>query len=91
MCADSWMTEVQNELLERCPLVNKILSSLLEFSYHPEKKVPAKCLIYSIMMFLRCHELSRVQRINTVLLTQGQVPVNVSMVKNFNKLEYKDI
>ena len=36
--------------------INQILSSLLQFSYHQEKKVQAKCLIYSIIMLLRCHE-----------------------------------
>ena len=78
MSAEGWMTEILEELSTRCPTVNNILSTLLESSYHQEKKNPAICLIYGIIGFLRCHELSRVQRINSVLLTQGQATVNVS-------------
>lgn len=68
-----------NELSTRCPVVKKILSSLLQYSYDVEKKTPAISLIYGIIMFLRCHELSRIQRINSVLLTHGQASVNVSV------------
>ena len=82
MSAKDWMSKVINELSTRCPVVNNILSSLLECNYHPERKNPALCLIYSIIMFLRCHELSQIQRINTVLLIQGQASVNVSVNVN---------
>jgi hypothetical protein len=80
MSSDSWMSDILNELSTRCPIVNNILSSLLETSHHPEKKHPAMCLIYGIIMFLRCHELSQIQRINSVLLIQGQASVNVSAI-----------
>ena len=73
-----WMKEVTNELSTRCPMVASILSKLLDSTYYQEKKIPATCLIYGIIMFMRCHELSRIQRINTVLLTQGQASTNVS-------------
>jgi hypothetical protein len=73
----TWITEIMNELSARCPVVTAILSQLLELNHFPEKKIPAACLIYGILMFLRCHELSRVQRINTILLTQGQASTNV--------------
>ena len=76
--ADSWMSEVLEELSSRCPVTNKILAALLESCIQPEKKHPAICLIYGIIMFLRCHELSRIQRINSVLLIEGQASVNVS-------------
>jgi hypothetical protein len=78
MSADSWMSEVLEELATRCPIVNNILMSLVENNIHPEKKNPAACLIYGIVMFLRCHELSRIQRINSVLLIEGHAAVNVS-------------
>jgi hypothetical protein len=70
--------EVMNELSTRCPVVSDILSKLLDIMYLPEKKIPAACLIYGIIMFMRCHELSRIQRINTILLTQGHTSTNVS-------------
>jgi hypothetical protein len=72
------MTEVMNELSARCPVVTAILSKLLELNHFPEKKIAAVSLIYGIMTFLRCHELSRVQRINTTLLIQGQASTTVS-------------
>ena len=79
MSAEDWMSEVHKELSTRCPTVSHILSSLLDSNHYPEKKNPAMCLIYGIIMFLRCHELSRIQRINSVLLIQGQASVNVSI------------
>ena len=78
MAADNWMSEVKNELSTRCPVVNEILSVLLDTGYKSERKEPALCLIYGIIMYLRCHELSRIQRINSIFLTHGQAPVNVS-------------
>ena len=61
-----------------CPVTKNILSALLESCIESEKKHPAICLIYGIIMFLRCHELSRIQQINSVLLIEGQASVNVS-------------
>ena len=63
---ETWMVEIVNKLSTRCPTVAEILSSFLDCSMvNTEKKLPPICLIYSIFMFMRCHELSRVQRINT--------------------------
>lgn len=81
LAANNWMSEVKNELSTRCPVVNNILSVLLDISHNSEKKEPALCLIYGIIMHLRCHELSRIQRINSILLTHGQASVNVSLIK----------
>ena len=80
MSNENWMTEVMNELSTRCPVVSDILSKLLDIMYRPEKKIPAACLIYGIIMFMRCHELSQIQRINTILLTQGHASTTVSIV-----------
>ena len=77
LSAENWMSKVLEELATRCPIVHKILSTLVESTVYPEKKSPAICLIYGIMMFLWCHELSRIQRINSVLLIEGQASVNV--------------
>ena len=80
MSNENWKTEVMNELSTRCPVVSDILSKLLDIMYLSEKKIPAACLIYGIIMFLRCHELSQIQRINTILLTQGHASTTVSIV-----------
>ena len=76
----SWMSDVLNELATRRPTVNSILCGLLESTIYPEKKTPAISLICGIIMFLRCHELSRIQTINSVLLVQGQTSINVSII-----------
>ena len=82
--ADSWISDVLEELATRCPVTNNILCALLENRIYPEKKHPAICLIYGIMMFLRCHELSRIQRVNSILLIEGQASVNVSPSHRLN-------
>ena len=70
--AGSGMSEVLKELGTMCPVTNINLSALLENYIYPEKKNPAICLIYGIiMMSLRLHELSRIQRINSILLIEG--------------------
>ncbi len=75
----TWMVAILNKLSTKCPTVAEILSSFLDCSMlNPEKRLPPICLIYSIIMFMRCPELSRVQRINTVLLTEGKASSNVS-------------
>ena len=78
MSHDEWMLQVNHELSSRCPVVASIFDTLLQTACLPEKKLPAASLIYGIVMFLRCHELSRVQRINTILLAQGDASTNVS-------------
>ena len=78
LCEENWMTGVTNELLLRCPTLAKILSSLLDYDLsNPGKKLPPMCLIYAIVLFWRCHELSKIQRINTILLTEGRATTNV--------------
>ena len=78
LSSEDWMSDISKKMATRCPVVNEIVSSLLECNIYPDRKKPAVCLIYGIMMFLRCHELSRIQRINSVLLIQGQASANVS-------------
>lgn len=80
MSNEDWMMDVNSELFTRCPIVAYILSMFIQFNLLPEKTLPALCLIYGMIMFIRCHELSRIQRINTILLTQGQASKNVSVL-----------
>ena len=88
MSQDNWMMEVNSELSTRCPIVSCIVTTLLQTDCYPEKKLPAACLIYGIIMFLRCHELSRIRRINTILLTQGSASTNVSTHSSIQFINY---
>ena len=36
------------------------------------ENIASLVILYAIIMFRRCHELSRVQRVNTVLLAEGK-------------------
>ena len=79
MCEDNWMDEVRKELLTRCPTVANILSTLLDCSVEkPEKHLSPLCLLYEVITFIRCHHLSWIQRINTVLMIEGNASGNVS-------------
>jgi hypothetical protein len=44
---------------------------MIEAEYNSEKKQAALALIYAIILFRRCHEMSRLQRVNTLLLEEG--------------------
>ncbi|KAK2552722.1 hypothetical protein P5673_026131 [Acropora cervicornis] len=54
-----------------CPTVYNFLSRVMQLEVNTDKKLAPMTLIYAIIMFTRCKELSRVQRVNTVLLTEG--------------------
>ncbi|KAJ7373248.1 hypothetical protein OS493_012837 [Desmophyllum pertusum] len=63
--------KIIEEMKYLCPTVFNILSAMIQFDCNEDKKTAALALIYSIIMFKRCHELSRIQRVNTVLLAEG--------------------
>lgn len=63
--------EVVKEIQSQCPKVYKILSQMVQLCIDPDKKKAPLALIYGIIMFKRCKELSLVQRVNTVLLNDG--------------------
>ena len=66
-----------DKLKTLCPVVFRILSELLELSYNKEKKIAPLCLVYGVVMFKRCHELSFLQRINNVLLADSDANMEV--------------
>ena len=76
MSEEKWMDVVKTEIQTRCPIIFHILSSIL--NYNINQNTAIMCLIYGIIMFTRCQELSRIQRINSVLLIQGQASTTVS-------------
>ena len=68
---------INEEIKTSCPIVNQILSAMLEIGYRSEKKHAALALIYAMIMFKRSHEMSLLQRVNTVLLVDGGVTQQV--------------
>ena len=62
---------ILDDLKTRCPTVSRILSSMVNYDSNKEN-IASLVILYAIIMFHRCHELSRVQRVNTVLLAEGK-------------------
>ena len=69
--------EITKEIQTLCPTVFSVLSQMILFDHNPEKRAAPMALLYGIIMFHRCKELSRVQRVNTVLLTEGDASQEV--------------
>ena len=69
--------EVINEMKTYCPTFYQLLSAMIETDYGTERKEAASVLIYAIIMFKRCHELSKIQRVNTLLLIEGGATMQV--------------
>ena len=78
-------TEITEEMKLLCPTAFNILPAMIQFVNNEDKRTAPMALIYSIMMFKRCHEMSRVQRVNTVLLAEGNASQEVS--NNYEPLD----
>ncbi|KAJ7381464.1 hypothetical protein OS493_001602 [Desmophyllum pertusum] len=79
--------KILNEMKTLCLTVFSILSQMIQFDNSQEKKkAAAMSLIYGIIMFLRCKEMSLVQRVNTVLLTEGDA--STELVDRLHKYSF---
>ena len=65
----------------QCPTLFKLLSQIIQLSQNYDKKTAPLALIYGIIMFRRCKEMSRIQRVNTVLLNDGGASQEVCLLK----------
>jgi hypothetical protein len=59
------------EMSVRCSFLRDVLVTVAKCSNKSRNPEPPICLCYSILLQQRNHELSLVQRINTVLLSEG--------------------
>ena len=71
--------EIVAEMRILCPSVFTILSTMIQLDLNQDKNTAPLALIYGVIMFKRFHELSRVQRLNTVLLYSGNASKEVSI------------
>ena len=69
--------EIVRELENSCPFSYKVLSVMIDEKYNRDKKIAPLSTIYSMIMFQRCHEMSKLQRINTVLLAESDANTEV--------------
>ena len=72
---------IVKEVEMQCPTVFKLLSQMIQLGHNYDKKTAPLALIYGIIMFRRCKEMSRVQRVNTVLLNDGSASQEVCLLK----------
>lgn len=63
--------EILAEMRRQCPTVFTILSTMIQLDLNQDKSTAPLALIYGVIMFKRFQELSRVERLNTVLLYHG--------------------
>ena len=47
------------------------LSQMILLDQNPGKRKAPLALLYGLIVFQRCHEMSLIKRVNTVLLTEG--------------------
>ena len=67
---------ILNEISQRCPLLLDVLATTIGSKLTP-KTIPSICLCYGILMQKRNHDLSLIQRINTILLAEGNAKKQV--------------
>ena len=63
--------QIAEELKTMCPVTYNLLAGMLDLENYSEKKIAALSLIYGVIMFKRCKELSFIQRINTIILSDS--------------------
>ena len=68
------------EMSGRCPFLRDVLVTVAKCSNKSRDPEPSICLCYSILLQQRNHELSLVQRINTVLKSEGNAKKMVSLL-----------
>jgi hypothetical protein len=78
------LENIMDEIKTLCPVSFRVLSEMLELSYNKEKKIAPLCLVYGVIMFKRYHEMSLLQRINTLLLSDSDANTEV----NYNYIYY---
>ena len=71
--------DIIDEMKTRCPTVFQILASMVRYDINREN-ITSLAILYAIIMFRRCHELGRVQRVNTVLLAEGRATREVIVI-----------
>ena len=75
------LDKILREIQTMCPITFASLSQMLELDCGEEKKVAPLCLIYGVLMFRRCHELSYMQRLITILLADSEANTEVNSLK----------
>ncbi len=91
---------ILDELQNRCPFLLEVLNTVTTKKKPQSELAPRIGIVYAILMLQRNHELSLVQRINTLIMTEGNpknrsskyiylyappVPIFILKAHNFTK------
>lgn len=76
----SW-EKLTNEMANRCPVLLDVLLTAMGYSKENIDKIaPRLSMCYAILMQTRNHELTLVQRLNTILMTNGNAKKQVCYI-----------
>ena len=70
---------IVHEMETHCPTLFSMLSQMIGPNDCPDEKKHVLGLIYGIILFSRCKEMSLIQRVNTELLIEGGANQQVKM------------
>ena len=73
-------SEIMKEIQTLYPTVFAILSQMILLDQNPRKRTAPLAQLYGLIVFQRCHEMSLIQRVNTVLLTEGDASQEVILI-----------
>ena len=68
---------ILDELQNRCPFLLEVLNTVTTKKKPQSELAPRIGMVYAILMLQRNHELSLVQRINTLIMTEGNAKKQV--------------
>ena len=77
MASFDW-NSVLIEISQRCPILLDVMTTTIGSKLTPNT-IPSICLCYGILMQKRNHDLSLIQRINTILLAEGNAKKQVGL------------
>ena len=65
------------EMSDRCPFLRDVLVTVAKCANKSRNHIPPICLCYAILLQQRNRDLNLVQRINTILLSEGNAKKQV--------------
>lgn len=86
MAGFDW-NSILNEISQRCPLLLDVMTTTIGSKVKPNT-IPSICLCYGILMQKRNHDLSLIQRINTILLAEGNAKKQVGWKRTLYTSNY---
>ena len=75
-----WLN-ILDEIEKRCPFLLKVFNTITTKKKTQAELGPCICTAYATLMMQRNHELSLVQRINTLLMTEGNAKKQVTICR----------